>query len=212
MPNGTRLKVRKGLQRCSNPHFPHENAHRQCRSAFFKSEMLHRQCRSRLSKSEMPNRQCRSAFFKSEMPHRQCRSALFKSEMPNRQCRSRLSKSEMPNRQCRLALFKSGCPIDSVDRRFSSLKSRIDSVGWCSPKKEDPHIGMICGPCGYFRSDPSRPRPNLKRRLITSRLALVEAILVRLPVRLLSFSRWRWRSRRSRSTRSARSRRSCSFC
>ena len=132
------------------------------------------------------------------------------------------------------------CPIDSVDRRFSSLKSRIDSVGrrfsspkcridsvgWrfsslkcpidsvgrCSPQKEDPHIGMICGPCGYFRSDPSRPRPNLKRRLITSRLALVEAILVRLPVRLLSFSRWRWRSRRSRSTRSARSRRSCSFC
>ena len=104
------------------------------------------------------------------------------------------------------------CPIDSVGRRFSSLKSRIDSVGWCSLQKEDPHIGMICGPCGYFRSDPSRPRPNLKRRLITSRLALVEAILVRLPVRLLSFSRWRWRSRRSRSTRSARSRRSCSFC
>ena len=175
MPNGTRLKVRKGLQRCSNPHFPHENAHRQCRS--------------RLSKSEMPNRQCRSAFFKSEMPHRQCRSAFFKSEMPHRQCRS--------------AFFKSGCPIDSVDRRFSSLKSpidsvgrrfsslksRIDSVGRCSPQKEDPHIGMICGPCGYFSSDPSRPRPNLKRRLITSRLALVEAILVRLPVRLLSFSR-----------------------
>ena len=104
------------------------------------------------------------------------------------------------------------CPIDSVGRGFSSLKSRIDSVGRCSPKKEDPHIGMICGPCGYFSSDPSRPRPNLKRRLITSRLALVEAILVRLPVRLLSFSRWRWRSRRSRSTRSARSRRSCSFC
>ena len=117
-------------------------------------------------------------------------------------------------------------PIDSVGRRFSSLKSRIDSVGWgfsspksridsvgrCSPQKEDPHIGVICGPCGYFSSDPSRPRPNLKRRLITSRLALVEAILVRLPVRLLSFSRWRWRSRRSRSTRSARSRRSCSFC
>ena len=102
--------------------------------------------------------------------------------------------------------------IDSVGRRFSSLKSRIDSVGRCSPQKEDPHIGMICGPCGYFSSDPSRPRPNLKRRLITSRLALVEAILVRLPVRLLSFSRWRWRSRRSRSTRSARSRRSCSFC
>ena len=104
------------------------------------------------------------------------------------------------------------CRIDSVGRRFSSLKCPIDSVGWCSPQKEDPHIGMICGPCGYFRSDPSRPRPNLKRRLITSRLALVEAILVRLPVRLLSFSRWRWRSRRSRSTRSARSRRSCSFC
>ena len=104
------------------------------------------------------------------------------------------------------------CPFDSVDQRFSSLKCRIDSVGRCSPQKEDPHIGIICGPCGYFRSDPSRPRPNLKRRLITSRLALVEAILVRLPVRLLSFSRWRWRSRRSRSTRSARSRRSCSFC
>ena len=104
------------------------------------------------------------------------------------------------------------CRIDSVGRRFSSLKCPIDSVGWCSPQKEDPHIGMICGPCGYFSSDPSRPRPNLKRRLITSRLALVEAILVRLPVRLLSFSRWRWRSRRSRSTRSARSRRSCSFC
>ena len=102
--------------------------------------------------------------------------------------------------------------IDSVGRRFSSLKCRIDSVGRCSPQKEDPHIGMICGPCGYFSRDPSRPRPNLKRRLITSRLALVEAILVRLPVRLLSFSRWRWRSRRSRSTRSARSRRSCSFC
>ena len=118
------------------------------------------------------------------------------------------------------------CLIDSVGRRFSGLESRIDSVGWgfsslkcpidsvgrCSPQKEGPHIGMICGPCGYFSSDPSRPRPNLKRRLITSRLALVEAILVRLPVRLLSFSRWRWRSRRSRSTRSARSRRSCSFC
>ena len=103
-------------------------------------------------------------------------------------------------------------PIDSVGRHFSSLKSRIDSVGRGSPQKEDPHIGMICGPCGYFSSDPSRPRPNLKMRLTTSRLALVEAILVRLPVRLLSFSRWRWRSRRSRSTRSARSRRSCSFC
>ena len=122
-----------------------------------------------------------------------------------------------PNPKCRIDSvgwrFSSlKCPIDSVDRRFSSLKCPIDSVGWCSPQKEDPHIGMICGPCGYFRSDPSRPRPNLKRRLITSRLALVEAILVRLPVRLLSFSRWRWRSRRSRSTRSARSRRSCSFC
>ena len=104
------------------------------------------------------------------------------------------------------------CPIDSVGRGFSGLKSRNDSVGRRSPQKEDPHIDVICGPCGYFSSDPSRPRPNLKRRLITSRLALVEAILVRLPVRLLSFSRWRWRSRRSRSTRSARSRRSCSFC
>ena len=119
-------------------------------------------------------------------------------------------KSRIDSVDRRFSSLKS--PIDSVGRRFSSLKSRIDSVGRCSPQKEDPHIGMICGPCGYFSSDPSRPRPNLKRRLITSRLALVEAILVRLPVRLLSFSRWRWRSRRSRSTRSARSRRSCSFC
>ena len=122
-----------------------------------------------------------------------------------------------PNPKCRIDSvgrhFSSlKCPIDSVGRRFSSLKSPIDSVGRGFPQKEGPHIGMICGPCGYFSSDPSRPRPNLKRRLITSRLALVEAILVRLPVRLLSFSRWRWRSRRSRSTRSARSRRSCSFC
>ena len=174
--------------------------------------MPHRQCRSRLSKSEIPNRQCRLAFFKSEMPHRQCRSRLSKSEMPNRQCRSAFFKSEMPHRQCRSALFRVEMPHRQCRSAFFKSGCPIDSVGWCSPQKEDPHIDVICGPCGYFSSDPSRPRPNLKRRLITSRLALVEAILVRLPVRLLSFSRWRWRSRRSRSTRSARSRRSCSFC